>query len=166
MFSSLTKGITPQICRLCVCVTVNERLCVCVTINERSFEPFLCLEKNSVLSVRKTKTERCFSEKMAGTEDLRCVQIKSMQQPPPPAPPAPHPQQSTTPPPTNKGSNKKQLQQQQQNNNNNNNNNKMLTKRIKTGYGPSHEFRQNNCLRQEHTLTTVIKEKMKKSIDI
>ena len=32
-FCSLTKGITPKICRLCVCVIINKR----------SFEPFMCL---------------------------------------------------------------------------------------------------------------------------
>ena len=33
LFCSLTKGITPKMCRLCVCVIINKR----------SFEPFVCL---------------------------------------------------------------------------------------------------------------------------
>ena len=33
LFCSLTKGITPKMCRLCVCVIINKR----------SFEPFTCL---------------------------------------------------------------------------------------------------------------------------
>ena len=33
-FCSLTKGITPKICRLCVCILINKR----------SFEPFMCLD--------------------------------------------------------------------------------------------------------------------------
>ena len=34
MFCSATKGITPKMCRLCVCVIINKR----------SFEPFVCLD--------------------------------------------------------------------------------------------------------------------------
>ena len=34
MIVCLTKGITPKICGLCVCVLINER----------SFEPFICLD--------------------------------------------------------------------------------------------------------------------------
>ena len=37
-FCSLTKGITPTICRVCVCVLINKR----------SFEPFMCLEERGV----------------------------------------------------------------------------------------------------------------------
>ena len=33
-FCSATKGITPHICRLCVCVLINEH----------SFEPVMCLD--------------------------------------------------------------------------------------------------------------------------
>ena len=33
-FRSLTKGISPNICRLCVCVIINKR----------SLEPFICLD--------------------------------------------------------------------------------------------------------------------------
>ena len=33
-FCSLTKGITPKMCRFCVCVIINKR----------SFEPFMCLD--------------------------------------------------------------------------------------------------------------------------
>ena len=33
-FVALTKGITSEICRLCVCVIINKR----------SFDPFMCLD--------------------------------------------------------------------------------------------------------------------------
>ena len=36
LFCSLTKEITPKICRLCVCVKINKR----------SSEPFMCLDPN------------------------------------------------------------------------------------------------------------------------
>ena len=35
---NLTKGITPKICRLCVCVIINKR----------SFEPFMCLDLHRI----------------------------------------------------------------------------------------------------------------------
>ena len=39
-FCSLAEGITPKICRLCVCVVINKR----------SFEPFMRLDHISVAS--------------------------------------------------------------------------------------------------------------------
>ena len=40
-FCSLTKGISPKSCKLCVCVIINKR----------SFEPFMCLDFVVVLVV-------------------------------------------------------------------------------------------------------------------
>ena len=51
-FCSLTKGITPKICRLCVCVLINEH----------SFEPVMCLARTAVDAKRVyTNTNVLFS---------------------------------------------------------------------------------------------------------
>ena len=51
-FCSLTKGITPKICRLCFCVLINHR----------SFEPFTCFDLNPLCvdSARALWASFCF----------------------------------------------------------------------------------------------------------